>query len=106
VRLGLGLVVLIVALLTIPHAWTVEQLIDRNDLVGGVELEAIEWLGDASSHEALDVSLVEEAVEVRIAGTGDLPPVDGLMGLVNEKTGREIELVVKVIERRMLTSGG
>lgn len=104
VRLGLGLVVLIVVLVTIPLAWTVEQIIDRNDLVSGVEVEAIEWLGDNSSYEVLDVSLLKEAVEVRIAGTGDLPSVNDLVARVNEKAGREVELVVKVIEQRILTS--
>lgn len=106
VRLGLGLVVLSVVLVTIPLAWTVEQIIDRNDLVTGVEVETIEWLGENSTYEVLDVSLLKEAVEVRIAGTGELPAVSGLIARVNEKAGRQIELVVKVIEQRILSPGG
>lgn len=36
----------------------------------GVELATREWLGDNSGYEVLDVSLLTDAVEVRLAGTG------------------------------------
>ena len=86
---------LIVVLVTIPLAWTVEQVIDRDDLVAGVEVESLEWLGENSTYEVLDVSLLKEAVEVRIAGTGGLPDVSDLIARVNEKAGRNAELVVR-----------
>jgi len=63
---------------------------------------AREWLGDDSGYEVLDVSLLTDAVEVRLAGTGDLPQVNDLSAQVNETAGREVELVVKVIEQRTL----
>ncbi len=106
VRLGLGLVVLIVVLVTIPLAWTVEQIIDRNDLVTGVEVETLEWLGENSTYEVLEVSLLKDSVEVRIAGTGDLPSLEDLIARVNEKASREVSLVVKVIEQKTLAPGG
>ncbi len=106
VRLGLGLVVLIVVLVTIPLAWTVEQIIDRNDLVTGVEVETLEWLGENSTYEVLEVSLLKDSVEGRIAGTGDLPSLEDLIARVNEKARREVSLVVKVIEQRTLAPGG
>ena len=105
VRFGLGLAILVVVLVTIPLAWSVEQIIERNDLTTGVEVATREWLGDDSGYEVLDVSLLTDAVEVRLAGTGDLPDVNDLSAHVNETAGRDVELVVKVIEQKTLTPG-
>ncbi len=105
VRFGLGIVVLFVVLVTIPLAWTVEEIIDRNDLVSGVEVATHEWLGENSGYEVLEATLLKEAVEVRIAGTGDLPSVDELSAKVNETANREVELVVKVMEQKTLVPG-
>lgn len=105
VRFGLGIVVLFVVLVTIPLAWTVEEIIDRNDLVSGVEVATHEWLGENSGYEVLEATLLKEAVEVRIAGTGDLPSVDDLSAKVNETANREVELVVKVMEQKTLVPG-
>ena len=105
VRFGLGIAILVVVLVTIPLAWSVEQIIDRNDLTTGVEIATREWLGDDSGYEVLDVSLLTDAVEVRLAGTGDLPEVNDLVAQVNETAGRQVDLVVKVIEQKTLVPG-
>jgi hypothetical protein len=101
----LGIAILVVVLVTIPLAWSVEQIIDRNDLTTGVEIATREWLGDDSGYEVLDVSLLTDAVEVRLAGTGDLPDVNDLVAQVNETAGRQVDLVVKVIEQKTLVPG-
>jgi hypothetical protein len=95
----------VVVLVTIPLAWSVEQIIERNDLTTGVEVATREWLGDDSGYEVLDVSLLTDAVEVRLAGTGDLPDVDQLNAQVDETAGRHVKLVVRVIEQKTLTPG-
>lgn len=105
VRFGLGIAVLVVVLVTIPLAWSVEQIIERNDLTTGVEVATREWLGEDSGYEVLDVSLLTDAVEVRLAGTGELPAVDDLSAQVDESAGRHVELVVKVIEQKTLVPG-
>jgi uncharacterized hydrophobic protein (TIGR00271 family) len=105
VRFGLGIAILVVVLVTIPLAWSVEQIIDRSDFTTGVEVATREWLGDDSGYEVLDVSLLTDAVEVRLAGTGDLPDVNKLSAEVDEAAGRHVELVVKVIEQRTLVPG-
>ena len=105
VRFGLGIAILVVVLVTIPLAWSVEQIIERNDLTTGVEVATREWLGDDSGYEVLDVSLLTDAVEVRLAGTGDLPDVNQLNAQVDETAGRHVELVVKVIEQKTLVPG-
>lgn len=106
VRFGLGIAILVVVLVTIPLAWSVEQIIERNDLTTGVEIATREWLGEDSGYEVLDVSLLTDAVEVRLAGTGDLPEVNDLSAQVDETAGRHVDLVVKVIEQKTLVPGG
>ena len=64
-----------------------------------------EWLGENSGYEVLEATLLKDAVEVRIAGTGDLPSVDDLSAKVNETANREVELVVKVMEQKTLVPG-
>ena len=54
VRFGLGIAVLVVVLVTIPLAWSVEQIIERNDLTTGVEVATREWLGDQSGYVVSD----------------------------------------------------
>jgi hypothetical protein len=103
VRFGLGIAILVVVLVTIPLAWSVEQIIERNDLTTGVEIATREWLGEDTGYEVLDVSLLTDAVEVRLAGTGDLPEVNDLSAQVDETAGRHVDLVVKVIEQKTLT---
>jgi hypothetical protein len=44
----------VVVLVTIPLAWLVEQIIERNDLTTGVEVATRERLGDQSGYEVRD----------------------------------------------------
>ena len=54
VRFGLGIAVLVVVLVTIPLAWSVEQIIERNDPTTGVEVATREWLGDQFGYVVSD----------------------------------------------------